>query len=118
MDFKGLRPNRGWNFLADLNREELKKMTLSIKDNTGLVLRGIDGRCVRKEIGVVETELRKLQFLDMEKKRALVGKWGKEGMEGLTGGGRNGSGSKGSFKPVLKAIQEIKGEWEYWEGIH
>ena len=117
VDFKGVGPNRGWTFLADLGKEELKRVSFRIKDCTGLAVKGgMEVEAMVKRLEGVESEVKKLQFFYMEGRR----KW-------LDGGKRKGWKDelaeretemvvRGPFRPVLKAIMEIKEEWKHWKG--
>ena len=117
VDFKGVGPNRGWKFLADLNKEELKRVSLSIKDNTGMgVRRDMKVELMEKRLQGVETELKKLQFFYMERRRLWLEEGDRKGWKDELAERETVVVVKAPFKPVLKAIQEIKEEWEYWKG--
>lgn len=71
MDFKGIGPNRGWKFLADLRKEELKTINVSIKDDTRMTKRGgMKVEVMEKRQQRLETEVlvRKLQFYYIERR--------------------------------------------------
>ena len=72
VDFKGIGPNtnRGWTFLADVSKEELRRVNFSIKDNTGMAVRGaMEVRVIVNRLKGLETKIRRLQFYYMERRR-------------------------------------------------
>ena len=72
IDFKGIGPNtnRGWTFLADVSKEELRRVNFSIKDNTGMAVRGaMEVRVIVNRLKGLETKIRRLQFYYMERRR-------------------------------------------------
>ena len=72
VDFKGIGPNtnRGWTFLADVSKEELRRVNFSIKDHTGMAVRGdMEVRVIVNRLEGLETAIRRLQFYYMERRR-------------------------------------------------
>ena len=118
VDFKGIGPNRGWKFLADVSKEELRRVNFSIKDNTGMAVRGdMDVRVIINRLEGLETEIRRLQFYYMERRRNWLESGERKGWKDELAEKETEMVVRGPFKPVLKAIQVIKEEWKYWKGI-
>ena len=116
VDFKGIEPNRGWSFLEDISKEELRRIDYSIKDDTGMTVRGdLKVEVIEKRLQSLETEVRKLQFYFMGRRRHWLESGERKGWKDALAERETEMVVKGPFKQVLKAIQEIKEEWKNWK---